>query len=270
MTDLPTQTRTSRAARATLLAFGATFLILLPIQTAAAQVPPVDDCVKNPASCVPVPETTPLPDLDKCTVDPASCLPEPPKVDECTQNPASCLPPTPSPDKCTQEPASCLPETPSTDGCEKDLEACAPKAPRIDGCAEDVPRCLEHEDGDGQEGDGGDAAPGDRTDPPGGSPDTNARMERQGGSAQQGDQTLTSADGAGATEGSDAAPVLGAASTLERISRGLKDAAQRFAFPLAIAVLVGGFLLLHGRLDRKDPKLASAPIDSRDDMVMFQ
>ena len=284
MADFPTQPRTFRAARATLLAFGATFLILLPIQAATAQTPTVDDCVKNPASCVPLPETTPLPELDKCTVDPASCLPEPPKVDECTQNPASCLPEPPKVDECTKDPASCLPEAPkvdectqdpasclpATDGCERDLKACAPQGPRIDGCAEAVTPCHEHEDGDQEESDGGEAAPDGATGPPGSSPDATGRTEGPGGSDPDGDQSLTSLDGVSATEGSETSPVLGPASTLERISRGLKDAAERFAFPLVIAVLVGGFLLLHGRLDRKDPKLASAPIDSRDDMVMFQ
>jgi hypothetical protein len=54
------------------------------------------------------------------------------------------------------------------------------------------------------------------------------------------------------------------------VADGLSDAARRFAFPLSVAVVVAAFLLVQGRIDRKDPKLATAPIDSRDDLVSFR
>jgi hypothetical protein len=57
---------------------------------------------------------------------------------------------------------------------------------------------------------------------------------------------------------------------LDRIAEGVTDAARRFAFPMTVAGLAALFLLVQGRLDRRDPKLATAPIDSRDDVVSFR
>jgi hypothetical protein len=57
---------------------------------------------------------------------------------------------------------------------------------------------------------------------------------------------------------------------LGRLAEGVTDAARRFAFPLGVAALVAAFLLVQGRVDSRDPKLATAPIDSRDDLVMFR
>jgi uncharacterized protein YjbJ (UPF0337 family) len=42
----------------------------------------------------------------------------------------------------------------------------------------------------------------------------------------------------------------------------LAEIAKKIAFPLALVLVLGGFLLLHSRLDRSDPKLASAPRDT--------
>ena len=47
-------------------------------------------------------------------------------------------------------------------------------------------------------------------------------------------------------------------------------AVQEFAFPLTLAIAVLLFLLFQGELDRRDPKLAFAPVDSTKDMVTFE
>ena len=47
-------------------------------------------------------------------------------------------------------------------------------------------------------------------------------------------------------------------------------AVQEFAFPLTLAIAVLLFLLFQGELDRRDPKLAYAPVDSGKDMVSFE
>ena len=47
-------------------------------------------------------------------------------------------------------------------------------------------------------------------------------------------------------------------------------AVQEFAFPLTLAIAVLLFLLFQGELDRRDPKLAYAPVDSTKDMVSFE
>lgn len=47
-------------------------------------------------------------------------------------------------------------------------------------------------------------------------------------------------------------------------------AVQEFAFPLTLAIAVLLFLLFQGELDRRDPKLATAPVDSTKDMVSFE
>lgn len=48
------------------------------------------------------------------------------------------------------------------------------------------------------------------------------------------------------------------------------EALRRFAFPLTLAVLVIAFLAVQGRLDRKDPKLALAPVTSGQELLSFQ
>jgi hypothetical protein len=45
-----------------------------------------------------------------------------------------------------------------------------------------------------------------------------------------------------------------------RIGEAAAEAVKQVAFPLALALIVVAFLLLQNRLDRRDPKLASAPI----------
>jgi hypothetical protein len=45
--------------------------------------------------------------------------------------------------------------------------------------------------------------------------------------------------------------------------------AKKLAFPLALLLLVTGFLLIHNRIDRKDPKLAHAPVSADNDSLSF-
>lgn len=263
MTDFPTPKRESRSARALLLAFGAACLLMFPAQAAQAQLPPAEDCVTNPASCAPDTGVTPTPDIDKCLSDPANCLPDPPPlppVDECTKNPASCLPDSPLPGV-----------LPDPEDCVKGLPGCAPEPDEVDRCVKDVARCLEpgqseNDDGGGDEDDRGGAAPGEGNQPPRHTPEA---------AAGSGDRAATG--NVDATEPSpQAGPQIGTAAfasndgIVNQIQRGLADAAQRFAFPLMVAALVGAFLVVQGRIDRKDPKLVAAPIVSHDDQVSFR
>jgi hypothetical protein len=62
----------------------------------------------------------------------------------------------------------------------------------------------------------------------------------------------------------------GTPSLVERIARSAADVAERIAFPLLLAFLVGGFVLVQNRLDRKDPKLALAALDAEEDLLGFE
>jgi hypothetical protein len=272
MADLVSQMRESRTARAMLLAFGTAYLILLPARAAQAQsIPPAGQCLNDPASCLPSPPTVPEP--DKCVADPASCLPTIPPVDPCVEDPASCLPAVPPVDECVQDPTSCLPAVvPDVEECVKGLQGCVPEPEEVDRCLEDVARCLEPEENENENGDddeGGGAAPVEGNQPPRHSPHATGRTESPPDAAGSASGGSTAPPSEGGTEIGTAAFSSNAGDLLERIERGLADAAQRFAFPLAVAALVGAFLLIQGRIDSRDPKLAVAPIDSPDDVVTF-
>ena len=45
--------------------------------------------------------------------------------------------------------------------------------------------------------------------------------------------------------------------------------ASEFGFPLALAIAVGGFVLIQGYVDRRDPKLRVAPQSARETYVRF-
>ncbi|MDQ3914689.1 MAG: hypothetical protein M3323_05060, partial [Actinomycetota bacterium] len=87
-----------------------------------------------------------------------------------------------------------------------------------------------------------------------------------------GTRQLIDVTGGGTGEPPD--PEAGAPNALERsfaqLARTAGEAVQRFAFPLSLTVLVLVFLLIQGEIDRRDPKLAFAPVDSSKDMVYFQ
>jgi hypothetical protein len=59
-------------------------------------------------------------------------------------------------------------------------------------------------------------------------------------------------------------------SVLQNLAETLTAVAKQLAFPTALILLVGGFLMMHGRVDRKDPKLALAPIDSAQEYISFK
>jgi hypothetical protein len=58
--------------------------------------------------------------------------------------------------------------------------------------------------------------------------------------------------------------------TIADLARTAGAAVKTFAFPLSLTVLVLIFLLIQGEIDRRDPKLAFAPVDSSKDMVHFE
>lgn len=58
-------------------------------------------------------------------------------------------------------------------------------------------------------------------------------------------------------------------SVVSQIGRIASEAAEQVAFPLALTLLVIGFLMVQNRIDRKDPKLALAPVDSEHDLLSF-
>ena len=72
---------------------------------------------------------------------------------------------------------------------------------------------------------------------------------------------------------SDDVPVAPAASATQSVERqGLAEAAieaaRKFAFPLLLTLIVGFFLAVQNRVDRKHPKLALAPLDQ--DLLSFR
>jgi uncharacterized protein YjbJ (UPF0337 family) len=69
------------------------------------------------------------------------------------------------------------------------------------------------------------------------------------------------------------APLAGNAATsgtLDEILRQAAAAATKLTFPLLLALAVLGFISIQGRLDRRDPKLALAPIDSEQEVLYFE
>lgn len=55
---------------------------------------------------------------------------------------------------------------------------------------------------------------------------------------------------------------------LESLGRAAVEAVKKFAFPLLMTLAVGAFLLIQSRIDKRDPKLALAPVDF--DMLGFE
>jgi hypothetical protein len=76
--------------------------------------------------------------------------------------------------------------------------------------------------------------------------------------------------GTGAVPGADEDDSSAITRSLARLASTAGEAVQRFAFPLSLTILVLLFLLVQGEIDRRDPKLAFAPVDSSKDMVYFQ
>lgn len=64
-------------------------------------------------------------------------------------------------------------------------------------------------------------------------------------------------------------PVTTGPSPLDRLADIAREATKQLAFPLALTLIVAGFLAIQGRLDRRDPKLVLAPVDSEQDFLSF-
>ena len=58
-------------------------------------------------------------------------------------------------------------------------------------------------------------------------------------------------------------------SVVTQIGRIAVEAIEKAAFPIALMLMVGAFLMVQNRIDRKDPKLALAPVDSERDLLIF-
>ena len=71
-----------------------------------------------------------------------------------------------------------------------------------------------------------------------------------------------------AGEGLASSPVVASPREFDSFSQGPLDAVKKFAFPLLMTLVVGAFLLIQSRIDRRDPKLALAPLDH--DMLAFE
>jgi hypothetical protein len=62
-------------------------------------------------------------------------------------------------------------------------------------------------------------------------------------------------------------PASGRVSRLVKaISKLVAPVVQRTAFPLILLIVAGLFLLVQDRIDRRDPKLARAPLHARPDL----
>jgi len=257
-----------------MLALAALALMALPIHVgaASAQIVP-DGCLDNPSSCLPPPPPPPSPPaVDQCVEDPASCLPPPPPlpsplaVDQCLDNPSSCLPSTPPVDECLADPQSCLPDMEEVDRCLDDPRSCLPQEVRDEleqvlGDDEGSPKKDENEESF--------ATPVKGGKPPRGSSGDTSATSRQGADAAAGSRP-SGVTGIVLADSPTAVLVPVSEGLLDRVAEGLADAAKRFAFPLAVAALVAAFLIVQGRIDRRDPKLAAAPVDGRDDIVLFR
>lgn len=62
----------------------------------------------------------------------------------------------------------------------------------------------------------------------------------------------------------------GIVAAIEQLAEAAVESAKKLAFPLALTVMVVGFLMVQGRVDRKDPKLALAPVTVEHDLLNFQ
>lgn len=280
--------------------FVAVFLISLPTAPAAAQtgpgacledpaaclpeVPDPDPCVENPQSCVPdVPE---VPDPDPCVENPQSCLPELPDPDPCLENPQSCLP---DPKPCLENPQSCLPDVPGPEDITNKVERCVNDPTQcldeatgvvddVEACAKDPKGCLSDPTDPlldqvlGAHG----VSPSDPRSSGGRGNGTGGDQAGRDPASRSSDETGAEAE-VGAPESIDPFALVntrqvdeGGDGLLGGIGRTFGDIIRRIGFPLALLAIVAGFLALQNRLDRKDPKLAVAAVDSQRDSLTFE
>ena len=188
-----------------------------------------------PASAqVCLPELGCVPEPDPCLADPASCLPDEP-VDQCAQNPQACVA---DPVIGEDEPSRDQGTTEASGSASSRQASDTPSSPGgTDSRAGDRPRSRSQADFDAA-----------------GPVGTAARERgRAGEAAAAPRQTAAEAPG-----------------TLQRIARAVGESGRRLAFPIALGLFATAFLLVQGRIDRRDPKLALAPVDSRHDVLPFR
>lgn len=123
----------------------------------------------------------------------------------------------------------------------------------------------------------GDGDPGPGEDEDGRGPD---RDGSNGPEALQESNTAAPADEVG-EEGAFSAPLsaaglptiqaasLAPAFTVDEALQRAIEAAKALAFPIALTLLVVGFMLIQNRIDKKDPKLALAAVDTADELLSF-
>lgn len=102
----------------------------------------------------------------------------------------------------------------------------------------------------------------------------NAAAERaQRSAAEAKDRSLAALEKNRRAQGSTPAPSIAPPpreTFLTQLADAAVEATKKLAFPLGLALMVGAFLMVQGRIDRKDAKLALAPIDSEQDLLSFQ
>jgi hypothetical protein len=117
--------------------------------------------------------------------------------------------------------------------------------------------------------DGGRAAPSTAPSPAAAEPSGRAQPRRHSsrppGQTQRPAPSVTAGDAPRAARRSPPAP--GRVSRLVKaISKLVAPVVQRTAFPLILLIVAGLFLLVQDRIDRRDPKLARAPLHARPDL----
>jgi hypothetical protein len=117
--------------------------------------------------------------------------------------------------------------------------------------------------------DGGRAAPSTAPSPVAADPSTRTQPRRDRsrppGRTQRPAPSVTAGEAPRAARRSSPASNLGSR-IVEAISKLVMPVVQRTAFPLILLIVAGLFLLVQDRIDRRDPKLAHAPLHARPDL----
>lgn len=80
----------------------------------------------------------------------------------------------------------------------------------------------------------------------------------------------TDSDGSSAAAANDAARSSAEPSVVDKLIESAREILPKVAFPMILLVLVAGFLVVQGRVDRNDPKLALAPLDVEQEFLSFR
>ncbi|MGH2729012.1 MAG: hypothetical protein ACRDJI_00220, partial [Actinomycetota bacterium] len=202
-------------------------------------------------------------------------VPDVPDVDPCIADPQSCLPPLPDPDQCLADPRNCLPvedpddATEAVERCVADPTECVEEAVATPEPVADLWHALDEVlAGEGIEASElvepgrvqADRARGITV--VDGSPETDGIAGTTSSDAGAGDESA-SFTGSGRDDSSAGSPPNG-------IGNIFGDIISNYGFPLALIAIAAGFLAIQSRLDRRDPKLALAPVDTRHELLTFK